>query len=204
MFYCKPGVDSELLGSTGEKPLLARPARSGALKVCGRETKCSLRNEKTMTVIRAAVDNDIPAMAAIRAREWQTEEFWKASIRAYLSGEQSPQKALPLRAAFVAVEEEQVVGFVAGHRTTRHGCDAELQWINVAEEWRGRGTAGLLIERMAAWFVEQNLTRVCVDPDEPARALYAKYGATALNRHWMVWEDSREMLRRAMELNRPA
>jgi GNAT superfamily N-acetyltransferase len=158
--------------------------------------------EKSMEIaIRPARDEDIPAMAAIRAREWQTAEFWKASIRAYLSGERSPQKALPLRAAFVAAEEAEVVGFVAGHGTTRHDCDAELQWINVAEGWRGRGIAGLLIERMAAWFVEQNLTRVCVDPDEPARALYTKYGAEALNGHWMVWEDSRQMLERSRAVN---
>jgi len=154
----------------------------------------------TMT-IRAATDEDVPAMAAIRAQEWQTEEFWNASIRGYLKGGHSPQKALPERTAFVAVEDEQVVGFVAGHRTTRLGCDGELQWINVPQEKRGRGIAGLLIERMAAWFVEHDAVRICVDPDEPARFLYTKFGATALNRHWMVWEDSRRMLERAREVN---
>ena len=55
---------------------------------------------------------------------------------------------------------------------------------------------------IAVWFVEQNALRVRVDPDEPARALYARLGATELNRHWMVWEDSREMLRKARELKK--
>ena len=41
--------------------------------------------------IRLAEERDIPAMAAIRAREWQTEEFWTASIGNYLRGAQSPQ-----------------------------------------------------------------------------------------------------------------
>jgi hypothetical protein len=36
------------------------------------------------------------------------------------------------RAAFVAIDDGDLVGFVAGHKTRRLGCDGELQWINVA------------------------------------------------------------------------
>jgi len=141
-------------------------------------------------------------MARIRAREWETEVYWTARIGAYLAGDHSPEKGRAARAVFVATEDEVVVGFVAGHLTDRFRCDAELQWINVIEEKRGRGIAGLLIEKIASWFVEQNAMRVCVDPDAPATRLYEKFGATPLNRHWMVWEDSREMMRRAREINR--
>jgi hypothetical protein len=45
----------------------------------------------------------------------------------------SPQQALPARAAFVAMDGTKLVGFVAGHRTRRLGCDGELQWVNVVE-----------------------------------------------------------------------
>ncbi|HEY6339236.1 MAG TPA: GNAT family N-acetyltransferase [Candidatus Sulfotelmatobacter sp.] len=156
-----------------------------------------------MTItIRPATESDVPAMANIRSREWETVEYWKARIGAYVAGEHSPQKALRGRAAFVATEKGVVVGFVAGHLTKRFDCQAELEWINVIAEKRGQGIAGWLIETMAGWFVEQNAKRVGVDPDAPARKLYEKFGAAALNRHWMVWEDSREMLRRAAELNR--
>ncbi len=147
-------------------------------------------------LIRLVADRDIPAMAAIRALEWETETYWRNRIAGYLAGTQSPQKALPERAGFVAVDDGVIVGFVAGHRTWRHQCDGELEWINVARESRGSGIAGLLLTRMAAWFVEQNAFRICVDVEPKnaaARAFYAKHGAQRLNDYWMVWEDIRPL-----------
>ena len=135
-------------------------------------------------------------MAAIRAQERGTEAFWTERIELYLSGEHSPQKALSARTAFVAVEGMDVVGFAAGHRTTRFGCDGELQWINVAEKRRGRGIADRLIASMGVWFVQQEASRICVNVDPhnlAARKLYARCGAQLLNEHWMVWENARSM-----------
>jgi GNAT superfamily N-acetyltransferase len=139
---------------------------------------------------------DIPLMAAIRAREWETETFWIGRIGSYLSGEHSPQQALPARVAFVALNENELVGFVAGHRTRRLGCDGELQWINVVEARRGEGIADSLMVKIGAWFVEQNACRVCVNVEPgnaAARRLYGRCGAQPLNEHWMIWEDSRAM-----------
>ena len=159
----------------------------------------SLRVELAMPIrVRPVMNGDIAAMAALRAEEWETEAFWEARIGRYLRGEHSPQQALPARAAFVAEDENNgtVVGFVSGHRTRRHGCDGELQWMNVARAHRGRGTAGRLLETIADWFVQQELRRVCVNVDPknvPARRLFAKYGAQPLNDHWMVWLDARRM-----------
>jgi GNAT superfamily N-acetyltransferase len=166
-----------------------------------------MAKRETMPIaIRPAAQSDIPALATIRSREWETVDFWKGRIGAYMTAQHSPPnvppKAQSARAVFVATEEELVIGFVAGHVTKRFDCDAELQWINVIAEKRGQGIAALLIQAIAVWFVEQNALRVRVDPDEPARALYARLGATELNRHWMVWEDSREMLRKARELKK--
>ena len=143
---------------------------------------------------RPAEEGDLGAMAAIRAREWETEGYWKRRIGGYMAGEQSPQHALPARAVFVAVDDGAIVGFVAGHRTRRYGCDGELEWINVAPEQRGRGIAGQLLVVMARWFAGLGALRVCVDVEPKnavAQALYARYGATRLNHHWMVWEDIR-------------
>jgi ribosomal protein S18 acetylase RimI-like enzyme len=145
-------------------------------------------------VFRPAEGGDLDAMAAIRAREWETVPYWKRRIGSYMAVESSPQQALAARAVFVAVDGDQVAGFVAGHRTRRFGCDAELEWINVAPEQRGRGIAGQLLVVIASWFVEQGALRVCVDVEPQntaARALYSRYGATRLNHHWMVWEDAR-------------
>jgi GNAT superfamily N-acetyltransferase len=143
---------------------------------------------------RQARESDVAAMAMIRAREWGTEAFWNERIGRYLAGEHSPQQALPARAAFVAADDDIMLGFVAGHRTRRHGCDGELQWINVVEQRRGQGVAGGLMLTMAGWFAQQEALRVCVNADSEntaARRLYAKYGAQPLNAHWMIWDDIR-------------
>jgi len=55
-------------------------------------------------------------------------------ISGYLEGGIHPQRALPSRTCYVAVEQSSVVGFVAGHLTRRYGCEGELEWINVIPE----------------------------------------------------------------------
>lgn len=147
-------------------------------------------------IVRSADPSDVPAMAAIRARESQTQEFWEHRIGGYIEGSYSPQQALPDRIVFVAVQDGQAAGFAAGHRTRRLGCDGELQWVNIAEPWRGRGIAGALLIATGEWFASVGALRVCVNVDTAnaaARALYAKFGAVPLQTAWMVWEDARTM-----------
>jgi GNAT superfamily N-acetyltransferase len=113
--------------------------------------------------VRSVQNSDIPAMAAIRAKEWESDSFWVTRIDGYLSGELSPQQALLARAALVAVDGNAVVGFVAGHKTRRHSCDGELQWMNVAVEQRRQGIATLMLAAIAAWFIQQQALRIYVD-----------------------------------------
>jgi GNAT superfamily N-acetyltransferase len=144
--------------------------------------------------VRPVEDGDISTLAGIRAEAWETSAFWEVRIGKYLRAEHSPQQALPARAGFVAEEDGSIVGFVSGHRTQRYGCDGELPWMNVASEHRGRGIAGLLLDTIADWFVQQQVHRVCVNVDPMNTAacrLYTKYGAQPLNDHWMVWQDAR-------------
>jgi ribosomal protein S18 acetylase RimI-like enzyme len=151
-------------------------------------------------IIRRAEERDVPTMAAIRAAEWETEAYWQRRIGNYLRGEIGAQHALPGHAVFVADLDGAVVGFVAGHRTTRHGCQGELEWIDVVAAHRRQGIAGRLIVTLAAWFIEQQAVRVCIDvkpENTAARGLYAKFGARPLNPHWMFWEDIRLPLGRA-------
>jgi GNAT superfamily N-acetyltransferase len=146
---------------------------------------------ETTILIRPSENCDVPGMAAIRAEESHADAFWLDRITRYLSGEHHPQQALLERAMFVAVAEERVVGFVAGHRTRRFGCDGELQWINVAAESRGQRIAGRLLAAQLDWFRACNALRICVNvapENEPARRLYAAQGAVAMNPHWMLWE----------------
>ncbi len=147
-------------------------------------------------ILRVVEEADVPSMAAIRALEWGTETFWTDRIGRYLSGQHSPQRALPARTAFVAIDGSDLVGFVAGHKTRRLGCDGELQWINVVKERRGLGVAAGLMTMISTWFAAQGVRRICVNVDPAnlaARRLYAKHGAEVLNEQWMVWDDPRVM-----------
>ena|SRR5215831_14728510 len=141
---------------------------------------------------RESVSTDIPAMAEIRAAEWGTIEYWMKRITGYINCELHPQQALMQRVMYVALENDAVIGFIAGHLTRRYECDGELEWINVMPEFRGNGVASELLQMLARWFVQQNATRICVDvdPDNPtARKFYRRHGAEDLNKHWLVWND---------------
>jgi len=136
-------------------------------------------------------------MAAIRAAERGTQEYWEQRISGYLTGTHNPQQALPERAAFVAEVTGAIAGFVAGHRTRPYQCDAELEWINTAVLHRGQGIASALLQPMSAWFVELQAFRVCVNvaPDNaPAVAFYRKHNAQPLNQYFMLWPDIRRLI----------
>jgi len=140
---------------------------------------------------------DVHALAHIRARDRGSLEYWKIRISGYLEGEINPQRALPSRTCYVAMEQTSVVGFVAGHLTRRHGCEGELEWINVIPERRGAGIASELLRLLAGWFVEQKAFRICVDVEPSnavARAFYTRHGAETLNKHWLAWNDIRILL----------
>lgn len=100
---------------------------------------------------REAQHGDIAAMAEIRAGDWGTQEQWSKTIRQYIDCEHHPREAWLLRACFVCVTGDQIVGLIAGHLTRRFDCDGELQWISVRPEYRKRGIAAQLLKRLAAW-----------------------------------------------------
>jgi ribosomal protein S18 acetylase RimI-like enzyme len=138
-------------------------------------------------------------MARIRAADWGIEELWRVRISRYLNYEHHPRQALAPRAIYVAVDDNVVVGFIAGHLTRRHGCEGELQWINVIPERRGSGVAAELLRQLAAWFVAQNASRICVDVEPEntgARRFYLRHGAQDLNPSWLIWNDIRVVLAR--------
>jgi ribosomal protein S18 acetylase RimI-like enzyme len=141
---------------------------------------------------RLAEKSDIPAIARIRAAEWETEEYWRVRVSRYLNCELHPQQALMPRVSYVALEVASLVGFIAGHLTRRYACDGELEWINVIPERRGSAVASELLHLQVAWFVDQRASRICVDVDPnntTARRFYKRHGAVDLNEHWLVWND---------------
>jgi ribosomal protein S18 acetylase RimI-like enzyme len=143
-------------------------------------------------------------MALIRATEWGDVNYWQVRISGYLDGRLSPQQALPQRACYLALEEDAVIGFIAGHLTRRLACDGEVQWINVAPDQRRKNVASELLRLLASWFISQSALRVCVDVDPSnvtARAFYRLHGAEAMKTNWLVWNDIRSVLISHEELN---
>jgi GNAT superfamily N-acetyltransferase len=144
-------------------------------------------------IIREISTETIPEIVKIRTRDWGTDEaYWDRRIRGYLDCTSNPTDALNTRIIYVAMIGGVVVGFIAGHLTSRFGCQGELQWINVIPDWQEKGIASQLIKKLAQWFVANNAFKVCIDAgSEEVRQFYSKNGATMLNNHWMYWEDIR-------------
>lgn len=146
---------------------------------------------------RLCKSTDVLPMARIRAREWGGVEYWTGRISGYLQGRINPQHALAPRTCYVAAEHGSVVGFVTGHLTARHGCDGELEWINVIPERRRGGVASQLLRLLARWFFQQGAFRVCVDvnpANAEALAFYMRNGAERLHENWLVWNDIRVVM----------
>lgn len=142
---------------------------------------------------REATSADVPAMARCRAADPDAGPADERMAR-YLDGEHHPQQALPPRTAFMALCGGEVVGYIAGHATTRllppsgseylgseylgsdpmgsdpnaakrYGCEGEVQYLYVAPAARRRGVAAQLLRLLAQWFGQRDIRRVCVNVD---------------------------------------
>ncbi len=135
---------------------------------------------------------DVAAIAKLRAATWGTEDYWVPRISGYMAGTHNPQKALKPRVVYIATEDRNFAGFIAGHLTQRYECEGELEWIDVDSDYKRNGVASQLLCLLAGWFVTQKASRVCVNaaPDNTAAVnFYKKHGAKNLNEYWLVWED---------------
>jgi ribosomal protein S18 acetylase RimI-like enzyme len=145
----------------------------------------------SLIAFRRATAADAQAMALSRSAD---PDWGPADPRTelYLRGIHHPQRALPPRTACIAVQDEEVVGYIAGHLTERYDCEGELQYIWVAVKHRRSGIASRLLRMLAEWFCEQGARRICVDVEPEnagARSFYISHGARELNPHWLVWRD---------------
>jgi GNAT superfamily N-acetyltransferase len=141
---------------------------------------------------RQATTDDVPAMAVLRERSGWAGGASGAGMRLYLAGDHHPQHARAPRVAFLAEAEGAGIGYIAGHLTTRFGCDGELQWILVDPAHRGGPAATGLLRQLAGWFARHGSPRVCVNvasDNGRARGFYRRQGAVELSSHWMVWDD---------------
>ena len=132
---------------------------------------------------------DVPAMMLCHP----ADEAADTRMAAYFAGNHHPQQALAPRVGYVATADEIVVGYIAGHRTTRHGCAGELQYFFVSPKFRRRGIATKLIRLLAQWFRAQGVDSVCValagDSPPQAKPFCESVGATPLKKYWYVWPN---------------
>ena len=140
---------------------------------------------------RVATSVDVPAMAACRLSD-PAAGAADPRMAAYFDGQHHPQQALPPRVGYVAVVGDAIVGYIAGHRTTRYGYSGELQYLFVNPHYRRRGIGSALVQRLARWFERDDARNicVCVDLDSPAAApFYDSLGAASFKPFWWGWTD---------------
>ncbi len=153
--------------------------------------------------IRPALGADLEPIARVQAQAMFAAPYYDAAvdeesefrrlrprISGYFDGSYHPRFARADRTLLVA-DGQRVVGFGAGHVSTRLGCTAELQWLFVLPQWQRQGIATALLKSLAEWFGRLQSTRVIVDapPDNPSRAFYVSHGAIPLDAYWLHWPD---------------
>ena len=154
--------------------------------------------------IRDAVDSDLNAIARVQARTMVASDYYGSAVDeeseyqrihprvvGYCAGTHHPGHSLPERTVLVATHDDQIIGFAAGHRSTRMGCTGELQWMFVLPRWQRQGVGAELLQPLRQWFKLHGSTKVIVDapPENPYRAFYLKHGVTPLDGYWLYWEN---------------
>jgi GNAT superfamily N-acetyltransferase len=151
---------------------------------------------KTVYEYRKATIADVPAMALCRAHDAVVGAADDRML-AYFKGSHHPRLSLSPRVGYVAVADEIVVGYIAGHETQRFNCSGELQYLYVMPQYRRQHVGMTLLKELARWFRHRGATRVCVDVNAespPAAPFYAACGAERINEHWFVWPDVSSVL----------
>lgn len=120
-----------------------------------------------------------------RFARWQT----------YFAG-QSPTSAKPERVVFKALIENELIGYIAGHLTTRYHKDAEIQSFYVLKEYQRKGVGLQLLQCFVKWLIELEAGSLCVGIAEanPYQAFYLKFNGKYLNPHWIYWDDLNKLL----------
>ncbi len=103
----------------------------------------------------------------------------------------SPSSSLPERMVLKAVENDEIVGYIAGHRSTRYSLDSEIQSFYILKEYQRKGIGANLFLRFLEWLIPTGAKSLCVgiEPENHYRAFYLKHGGKHLNPHWIYWDD---------------
>jgi ribosomal protein S18 acetylase RimI-like enzyme len=146
---------------------------------------------------RIATVADAMAMAALCAHDAESQNYWRHRIVGYLKNEFNPYQSLVPRYFLLATAGETVVGFIAGHMTSRNEHAGQVQWICVEAQYQRMGIGTLLLQSLFTWFFEHGTAsvRVDIEPHQTSlRQFYTKNSAEALNKYWLYWKDVKTVM----------
>ena len=116
-----------------------------------------------------------------RYSRWQT----------YFKG-QSPPTSKPERLMLKAVtKDNKIIGYLAGHLTTRYNMDAEIQSLYVLKQEQKKDVGTKLLAEFIKWLMNLDAKILCVGikPENKYKAFYLKHGGQYINEHWIFWQD---------------
>ena len=150
-------------------------ARHGALEVDVRTTLSTsapvspATASQQLSQVRAAVPEDLPALATIARTAHSDSRFWNDPhfARAHCAELYATwiRKAVQGQAdaVFVATSGAQAVGYISCHaRGAGPDAHAEIGLVAVAEAARGQGLGGALVRAALLWAQARGLTRTSV------------------------------------------
>lgn len=151
--------------------------------------------------ILIATTADIPELARVevesKLQSFSNPEPYSIDIAARLNQWQtyfaatSPASSRPKRVIYKAVENDAIIGYIAGHLTARHGKDAEIQNFYILKPYQRQGIGSQLLLHLLVWLKQQHAQSMCVgiDQNNPYQAFYINHGGSYLNPHWIAWDD---------------
>lgn len=117
---------------------------------------------------------DLREPGHVRPRQW----------RAWLKCEPPFDRHPTTRAAFVAYEFSDILGFIAVmHDSIFAGYRADIAGLYVTPHYRRLGIASALLVRVAKWLHEDGIDRVTVDcfAHDPTRAFFDRLGGVVIS-----------------------
>ena len=109
----------------------------------------------------------------------------------YMNRDNHIEKISVHRVIFVAMIKLNIVGYIAGHLSSRPDPQGEIQSMNILKPQWGKGAEVNLLRVLARWFKSRGVTSVCVKVavHNPYKEFYTQHGATALNDSLYRWDD---------------
>ena len=98
----------------------------------------------------------------------------------------------------VVNDKNKIIGYLAGHLTTRYNLDSEIQSFYVLKQEQKQKVGTSLLTEFTKWLVNMNAKSLCVgfNPENKYKAFYLKHGGQYLNEHWIYWQDTTQLLQK--------